>query len=267
MEVVLKNVKKGVFYDLNVNFKSNLISGIYDEENSNLLEIISMLSKIEDGEIIYDKYIYNNKSKKVPKDIRKKIGFVSRFSENQLFNPTVKKELEISSKLLGKDICIDLIIEVLQMVDLDVEVLERNSFTLSTGEKRKLAIACVLIYNPEIIIIENPFVSLDYNSKKNLYKLFKKLQNDYHKTIIFSSNDMEDIYKMADYAYILKNNKILLSGKKNIICENRNMLIENNIILPQIISFSDYVYLSKGIKLGYRDDINDLIKDIYRNVT
>lgn len=264
MEVVLNKMCSGKFNNLNMVFSDNLITGVYDEENTNLLEIISLLSKIDSGEIILDEYVYTKKVKKISQELRRKIGFVSRFSEKQLFNLTVKEELELAFKLLEKESNIDSVIEVMNMVDLDIEFLDRDPFTLSNGEKRKLSIASVLIFNPDVIIIENPFVALDIESKKSLFNLFKKLKNDYKKTVIFSSNDIEDIYRISDYVYLLKNSEIVLSGKRSIIYENKEVLKEKNILLPQLVNFSDYVLSNKGIKLGYRYEMNDLIKDIYR---
>ena len=265
MGVILKKIECGQFNNLDMDFETNKITSVYDEENSNLLEIVSLLNPIKNGVIEIDNFNYNTKIKKVPKKIRKKIGYVSRFSENQFFNSTVKKELEISLKLLDEETNIDLIFEVMNMVDLNLDLLDHDPFTLSSGEKRKLSIASVLIYNPEIIIIENPFIALDFDSKNNVCKLLKKLKNDYNKTIIISSNNIEDIYKISDYVYILKNYNIVIKGDRSNIYKQKEILVENSIYLPQVVSFSDYVLKEKNVKLGYRYEINDLIKDIYRN--
>lgn len=265
MGVVLSKIECEKFVDLDMTFETNKIIGIYDEDNSNLLEIISLLKPIKNGNIKIAAFNYDNKVKKVPKKIRKNIGYVSRFSESQFFNTTVKKELELSLNLLNDNCSIDDIIETMKMVDLDTELLNRDPFTLSSGEKRKLSLASILIYNPEILVIENPFVSLDFSSKKNMYKLLKRLKDNYNKTIIISSNDIEDIYKISDYIYLLKKYKVILKGDRSNIYKQKDILIKNNIYLPQLVKFSDYVLKEKNIKLGYRYEMNDLIKDVYRN--
>lgn len=265
MEVVLKKVSCDNFNEISMFFDKNKITSIYDENNSGLLEIIALLKPIKSGIIEIDNSKYDSKIKKIPKKIRRKIGFISRLGENQFFNETVKEEIEISLKLQNINIDENDIVKIIEMVNLDKSVLNRNPFTLSDGEKRKLSIACALIYNPEIIIIENPFLALDFESKNNIYKLLKKLKDEYGKTIIVSSNDIEEIYKISDYVYILKENEIILHGERSIIYKQKEILLNNNIYLPQVISFSDYVLKEKNVKLGYRYEINDLIKDIYRN--
>ncbi|MEG0826697.1 MAG: energy-coupling factor ABC transporter ATP-binding protein [Bacilli bacterium] len=157
-----------------------------------------------------------------------------------------------------------LISDTLKMVDLDESLLQRDPFTLSSGEKRKLAIASILIYNPKIILMDEPTIGLDYKSRENLIKIIRNLKTEYKKTIIIVSNDVDLIHKISDYIYILKEGNLLLSGNKYDVFKNTKLLRENNINIPKLIEFSDYVLINKRIKIGYRDEINDLIKDIYR---
>lgn len=266
MEVILNHINYKNFYDINMHFLSNKITAIYEENDSSLLEMISLLEKPKDGNLIIDDFTYNQSTKKISKKIRKKIGYMSKFCENQIFNQTVKGELELPLKLFKENYDIDLLIHTMQIVDLDPNLLERDPFTLSNGEMRKLSLATILVYNPDILILDNPFVGLDFHSSKSLYKLLQKLKNDYKKTIIISTNDIETLYKIADYVYIFKDNHIVLEGKRDVIYKSKDVLLNHNIVLPQVISFSDYVFQKRQIKLGYRYEINDLIKDIYRHV-
>lgn len=264
MEIELKNVcfsyekinyeKKEILKDINMKLESGKISALIGKSGSGkttLLELIDSIIIPTKGEIIIE-------------DVNK-IGFLFQFPEEQFFNKTVKKELEVVLKLSNykKDIN-KRISDALQMVDLTDEYLNKNPFELSSGEKRKIALAIVLILNPKVILLDEPTIGLDDKSKQEMIKLIRMLKNRYNKTILIATHDMNFIHKMADYIYVLDNKKIIMEGDKYTIFKQEEKLNKIKIKTPDLISFSNKVKKQKQIKIGYRDDINDLIKDIYR---
>ena len=266
MEIELKNVdftyekinyeKKEVLKNINMKFETGKITSIIGKSGSGkttLLELIDNIIVPTKGEIIIE-------------DVNK-IGFLFQFPEEQFFNQTVKKELEVILKLSDykKDIN-KRIYDVLEMVNLNEDYLNKNPFNLSSGEKRKLALASVLILNPKIILLDEPTIGLDDKDKNEMIKLIRMLKNRYNKTIIIASHDMNFIHKIADYIYVLDNKKIIMEGDKYTIFKQEEKLNKIKIKVPNLISFSNKVLKIKKIKIGYRDDINDLIKDIYRYV-
>ena len=266
MEIELKNVdftyekinyeKKEVLKNINMKFETGKITSIIGKSGSGkttLLELIDNIIVPTKGEIIIE-------------DVNK-IGFLFQFPEEQFFNQTVKKELEVILKLSDykKDIN-KRIYDVLEMVNLNEDYLNKNPFNLSSGEKRKLALASVLILNPKIILLDEPTIGLDDKDKNEMIKLIRILKNRYNKTIIIASHDMNFIHKITDYIYVLDNKKIIMEGDKYTIFKQEEKLNKIKIKVPNLISFSNKVLKTKKIKIGYRDDINDLIKDIYRYV-
>lgn len=266
MEIELKNVdftyekinyeKKEVLKNINMKFEAGKITSIIGKSGSGkttLLELIDNIIVPTKGEIIIE-------------DVNK-IGFLFQFPEEQFFNQTVKKELEVILKLSDykKDIN-KRIYDVLEMVNLNEDYLNKNPFNLSSGEKRKLALASVLILNPKIILLDEPTIGLDDKDKNEMIKLIRMLKNRYNKTIIIASHDMNFIHKITDYIYVLDNKKIIMEGDKYTIFKQEEKLNKIKIKVPNLISFSNKVLKTKKIKIGYRDDINDLIKDIYRYV-
>lgn len=273
MEIELRNIdfvykkinyqQKEVLENINIKFKEGKISSIIGKSGSGkttLLEIINSLLIPTKGEVII-----NNMSNK---NVKKEIGMVFQFPEEQFFNQTVKQELELTLRLNDYKINqIDKrIIEVLVMVGLNDTYLNRNPFKLSNGEKRKLALAEVLILNPKVILLDEPTIGLDSKSKNDIIKLLRLLKNRYNKTIIIATHDMEFIHKITDYIYVLDNKNIILEGDKYKVFKQEKKLNKLGIKVPYTISFSNKVLETKNIKIGYRDDINDLIKDIYRYV-
>lgn len=266
MEIELKNVdftyekinyeKKEVLKNINMKFEAGKITSIIGKSGSGkttLLELIDNIIVPTKGEIIIE-------------DVNK-IGFLFQFPEEQFFNQTVKKELEVILKLSDYKKNINKRIhDVLEMVNLNEDYLNKNPFNLSSGEKRKLALASVLILNPKIILLDEPTIGLDDKDKNEMIKLIRMLKNRYNKTIIIASHDMNFIHKIADYIYVLDNKKIIMEGDKYTIFKQEEKLNKIKIKVPNLISFSNKVLKIKKIKIGYRDDINDLIKDIYRYV-
>lgn len=90
------------------------------------------------------------------------------------------------------------------------------------------------------------------------------LKNKYGKTILLVTHDTELVYKCSDYTYILNDGEIVLEGNSKEVLTNSN-LNEYGLERPKIVETIDYINKVKGLRMGYRVDVNDLIKDIYRN--
>ena len=121
----------------------------------------------------------------------REIGYIFQRPEEAFIFETVKEELAFGIRKYNYrvDEIDKRMEEALKMVGLPKFYLDRNPFTLSSGEKEALALATILILNPKVIIIDDPSISLDNYRCDHLIKLLKKLCNRYKKTIIiFSSN-------------------------------------------------------------------------------
>jgi energy-coupling factor transport system ATP-binding protein len=263
-------LKKEVLKDINLTIKKDKITGIVGKSGSGkttLVEMINALVLPTAGQITIDSFVIK-KGKKIfnVNNLRVNIGLVFEFPEEQFFCDTVKKEIEFGMKYFNyKSDKIDKrVSDSLKMVGLDDSYLNRDPFSLSSGEKRKVAIASVLAFNPKIIILDEPTVGLDSNSKDNLVKLMKMLKQKYNKTVIIVSHDVDLLHRLVDYIYIVNNKKIVLHGEKYDVFKEEDKLKRYGLTVPKIIEFSNKVFKKKNIKMGYRDDINDLIKDIYR---
>ena len=265
-------LQKEVLKDINIAIIEGKINGIFGKSDSGkttLVEMINALLIPTVGHIKVDNYIIEKNKKIVNVNtLRCKVGIVFENPEDQFFNTTVKKEIEFGMKYFNykTDKIEDRIIDALKMVGLDETFLERDPFSLSSGEKRKVAIASILTFNPKVIIFDEPTLGLDYNSKVNLIRIIKMLKNKYNKTIIITTHDVDLLHQLADYIFVLHNKKVVMEGNKNDIFSRVDELKKYDLPVPKIIEFANKVYIQKNIKMGYRDDINDLIKDIYRYV-
>lgn len=250
MEIKLINTSyKDRLSDINITFKKG-ITCLIGKNKTIILDILSGLVK-DKGQIKID-----NKS---VKELSKFVSYVFEFPEEQFFNNTVLEELKCDKKVTDEEIG-----TVLAMVDLDSSLLNSNPFDLSSGEKRKLGIASILLDNKDIILFNEPTIGLDSLGVEFIIKLFRELKSR-GKTVIIASSNVEFVHKIADYIYLIEET-IVLEGNKYDVFKNDELLANSGILVPQIIAFSNLVLNDKKIKIGYRDDIKDLIKDIYRYV-
>lgn len=260
---------KEVFNDLNLSFSDGRVYGIVGQNGSGkttLLELMYSLILPTNGKIKMSNLVVSDK-KNVNK-VHSKIGFVYQQVSEQLFNNNVYEELLFS--LIDHEYHTDniekRISDALKMVGLDDSYRNRNISTLSSGEKRKVAIACSIIYNPKVLLLDEPTAGLDFSDKEDLIKLIRLLKNRYDKTIIIASNDIDFLHRIVDNVFVLYNKKVVLSGDKYFVFTKVDELKQYGVKAPSVIEFSNKVLEYKKIKMGYRDDINDLIKDIYRFV-
>lgn len=159
--------------------------------------------------------------------------------------------------------------QILKLSTLSSDYLEKDPMFLNDSEKFKLILALVLMLNPTTIIINNLSCYLDNKSRDDVLFTLKRLKREHNKTIIINDNDVDYCYSVSDNVIVIKNNEIILEGKKDKLYYNINMLKKKNIPIPIYVEFIDYVKSNKGndIDVLVRDDVKDIMKDIYRSLS
>ena len=277
MEIIVNHLdyeinQKKILDNIYIEFETGKVNGIIGKNGSGkttLLKIMDVLLEPTDGTIKIGKYsIEKNFERKDINKLRKQIGFLFQNTSDQFFNQTVREELEFSLyafkyRLSEKDSRVK---DALKMVDLSEKYLDMNPNELSLCEKKKVALASILIYNPKIIILDEPTIGLDFEGKKTLIKIIRMLKIRLKKTFIIATHDTDFLHKVVDNVYVLYNGKLVLQGNKYDVFKQVRLLKKYDILAPKVIEFSDRVLNKKQVRIGYRDEINDLIKDIYRYV-
>lgn len=269
-DVTYKKHNTEIIKDLSLKIEENKITFLIGKNGAGkttILEIIDLLLKIDNGKIrIDDNIIDKNTKESTLSEIRKDIGLVFQHPEDEFLTETVKKELEIGMNIFKYDALSreKRIKDVLRLVDLSPKLLNENPLNLNKSNKRKLSIACVLIGNPKLILLDEPTLGLDNENKEELIKIIRKLKQRYKKTFIITSHDMDFVLRLADRINVINDGTKVLEGNKYEIFIQEQLLETYNIKVPEIMHFINEA--NKKTKLRYRDDINDLIKDIYRSV-
>ena len=202
----------------------------------------STLVQILNGLIIPtlgDIYINNKEIRKYKSliDIRRKIGIVFQYPEDQFFEDTIFNEIAYSLKNMGftEEIVEKRVYNALSLVGLEpMKFKDRSPFALSGGEKRRVAIATILAMRPELIIFDEPSVGLDPESKKRIFTLIYNLYKS-GISVIMISHDMDVIASFSNRIIVMNNGQIVLDDKPyEVFIKNREYLLDINLDIPQI---------------------------------
>ena len=153
--------------------------------------------------------------------------------------------------------------EYLKEFSLDNSFLDKNINELSHSELKILKYLLMLNSNKTIIVIDEPFQDLDYSNKKKITLLLNKLIKQ-NKTIIISSIDSNIIYSLCKKVLFINSSDHYYGNIDSF--KDKKLLKKYQIEMPNIMKFIELAE-SKKIKLKYSQDIRELIKDVYRNVS
>lgn len=248
--------------ELNFEISSSEIIGITGNTTQEIINLIC-LKQLNKGTLTID-------SVKVTKDkladYRKKISYINKcLKTHHLSAINLINEYIIRNKLIIKNPD-KKIKDSLKIVGLEQEVLKREIKTLSSSEKKLLQISISLLSNPEIIIIEEPFKSIDKQVEKRLITLFRRLKEQFNKTIIIVSEDSNILHKYTTKIFFIKKDTILLSGKTEEEYLKVDFLKKHKFEIPDIVEFTYLAKKKKQVKIDYHKDIRDIIKDIYKHI-
>lgn len=278
MEITFNNVtykenvrtplEKTYLKNFSYTFTSGKVYSIIGDSDSGKEKIgllINAVNKPLIGTIKIGKYLNDGKYIKNINGLRMNVGYLKENPNEFLFNKIVKSELEFGLKyfkykLNKKNIRIS---EALKLVGLNEEYLKRRIDSLNISEKKKVSLASILIFNPGVIILEEPSIFLNYRDNEKLIKLIKLLKDKYNKTIILISKDTNLSYKVSDEIILLNKGSMVYAGNKSIL-EDEKVLNNINIDVPEIVKFIN-ISNKFDANLTYTSNILDLIKEVYRN--
>ena len=210
---------------------------------STILQLLNGLLVPTDGEVrVFDTLITPTSVNKEIRQIRKQVGLVFQFAENQIFEETVLKDVAFGPQNFGVDqeSAESIAKEKLRLVGLSEELFERSPFELSGGQMRRVAIAGILAMEPEILVLDEPTAGLDPIGRKELMALFKKLHQD-GITIVLVTHLMDDVAEFADQVYVMEKGKLVKSGKPSLVFQNVEFMEKIQLGVPKITRFAQRV--------------------------
>ena len=260
MQISLKNVSytynyktpyaREVLKDINLKIDEGsytVIVGKTGSGKSTLIEHINGLLLPTKGEVAVDNILITNpQSKKERRELAKKlkilrqdVAVLFQFSEQQLFETSVLKDIIFAPLNYGvaEEKAILKAKELIKLVGLDESYLDKSPFELSGGEMRKVALCGVLALEPKVLILDEPTVALDYQSREEIMAMVKRFKEEFDMTIVLVTHNMDYVLEYADKVFVLKNGEISFEGKVEDLFLNEQVLKENSLELPEVLKF------------------------------
>lgn len=260
-------------YDISATIRSGsyvAIIGHTGSGKSTILQHLNGLLKPTAGSItIGNQTIEAAKRAKDLKALRKRVGIVFQFPEHQLFEETVEKDIcfgpmnfgvsEREAKQRAK--------EVIGLVGLSEDYLQKSPFDLSGGQMRRVAIAGVLAMKPEVLVLDEPTAGLDPRGRQEIMELFFNLHKEQNLTTILVTHSMEDAALYADDILVLNKGTIFLQGNPTNVFQEANRLVEIGLDVPEIVRFKLLLEQKFNTKLSPSClTLNDLILEVQKLV-
>lgn len=179
------------------------------------------------------------------KKLRQKVALCFQYPEYQLFEETVLKDISFGPKNLGfdKKTCKEKAQEAMRLVGLSKEFENVSPFSLSGGQKRRVALAGILAMEPEYLILDEPVAGLDAPGKRMLFELLHHLNEEKGITIVLVSHNMDDVASHAKRVIVMQDGTIQMDGETEEVFVRKDELIQMGLGIPQATEF--YLELEK----------------------
>ena len=214
------------------------ICGASGSGKSTLVQHLNALLLPTSGELeVCGKLIRAGEKPKNLKELRKNVGLVFQFPEYQLFEETIEKDIAFGPKNFGADEenAAQTVRKVLPLVGLGEEYLSRSPFELSGGQKRRVAIAGILAMDPGVLVLDEPTAGLDPQGAREMMELFVRMNEEFHKTVLLVTHDMEHVLKYCDHVIVIRNGAICRDQDVKDFFRDTAVLDELRITPPAVI--------------------------------
>jgi len=163
-------------------------------------------------------------------DFRRRVGLVFQNPDVQLFNPTVFDEVAFAPLQLRwtKDEILSRVNDMLNLMEIG-PLKDRPPHRLSGGEKKRVALASVLVLDPEVLLLDEPTAALDPRSQSQIIDLLIGW-GDGSKTVITATHDLGLVEDIADYCFVLQAGQVAAEGEPGAVLSDRALLERANLI-------------------------------------
>ena len=189
--------------------------------------------------------------------IRRRVGLVFQYPENQLFEETVAKDIAFGPKNLGLDEAeIDRRVRTaMRRVALDYDkIAERSVFELSGGQMRRVAIAGVLAMEPQTLVLDEPCAGLDPRGREEILGLISDLHRESGTTIVMVSHSMDDVAALAERVIVMNHGSVVMDGTPREVFAEGEELRAIGLDVPQAVELAQKL----------REKAFDIPEGIYR---
>jgi len=215
-----------------------------------LVKHINGLLKPTKGRVLVDD---TDTTKLSVASLARKVGFVFQNPDHQLFSETVEDEISFALRNFGYDEK-----TVKERVDWALNLLDLagyqkvSPFMLSGGERKRVALASVLAWDPKIVILDEPTIGQDSQQKERLRQFITQL-NRQEKTVIIVTHDIEFVAECKPRMVLMAEGKILADGEARKVLTDPELASRASVVLPEI----SQIFLRLE-NLGFPRDVIDV---------
>lgn len=266
MEIRIENVSvdyqvgpirnRDVLHDVDVSIQSGsftAVIGYTGAGKSSLLKAMNGLLLPTQGQVkIGTDIIKPEKNKEALKSIRKKVGMVFQFPESQLFAETVEKDICFGPLNFGVPLeeAKRRTKKVIEQVGLSQEILEKSPFSLSGGQKRRVAIAGILAMEPDVLVLDEPGAGLDPSGKKEIMDLISSWHAERGMTTVLVTHDMDDVVHYADEVVVMEKGTVVFHDSIHLLFSNEEQIEKWHLDVPVARRFQMKLENQTGVKLN-----------------
>ncbi|WP_312094870.1 energy-coupling factor transporter ATPase [Niallia sp.] len=265
MQIELKDVsanyqlgpirKQNIVNSVNLRIESGAYTALIGRTGagkSSLLKTLNGLLLPTKGSVrVGDTIIKAPYDKEAIRKIRKQVGMAFQFPESQLFAETVEKDICFGPLNFGVPLeeAKEIAKKMIELVGLEASILSKSPFSLSGGQKRRVAIAGILAMKPSVLVLDEPGAGLDPQGKKEIMSLISTWHQQEGLTTILVTHDMEDVALYADQVILMDQGKIIKYEKTKTIFSDWDLLESWGIEMPQARRYQMKIEAETGIKL------------------
>lgn len=201
------------------------------------------------------------------REVRKFVGIVFQNADDQIFSPTVEQDVAFGPTNLGldEDTIHHRVSEAMHLVGIE-DLAHRVPHHLSSGEKKRVAIAGIIAMEPEVLVLDEPTAGLDPQGVRDLLQIINSLTIEFGMTVIFSTHDVSLVPEVAEYLYVMNKGRFVAQGTVEEIFCQPEMLQSVRLdvpVLPKLIR--NLQKRNIPLSMAYRfDEVEKVLYDAYK---
>lgn len=230
-----------------------------------LAQMLNGLIFPSSGEVIVDGLKLYPKAPHL-KSVRRKVGLAFQYPEHQLFAETVLDELMFAPRNFGmpEDEAMAHIKKILKAFELDEKILSKNPFDLSGGQKRKVALASIVVMKPIYLVLDEPTAGLDWKGQEMLLSMLKTFK-DNGTGVIQITHDIEMVLDNCDKLLVLEDGRRRSWGPPAHVVEELADRPAKGLVFPDVLEMSLSLRRA-GLNVSLTWSEEKLVKDIEKEV-
>ncbi len=199
--------------------------------------------------------------------LSRRVGVVFQNPDHQLFSETVWDEVAFPMRNFGfpDDVVKERVERYLRLMGL-YEYRERSPYLLSLGERKRLTIAAVLAYDPEIVVLDEPTAGQDYIQKEHISGLMNLLRT-MEKTVVVVTHDVEFVVEHVDRIILMSRGRVVASAPPGELLTNPRVLASARLMPPQLVRLAIQLEKKGILRLDGIPEASQIVEAVLKRWT